>query len=262
MQNLTIATIQSTLEWENPDLNLNKFSSKVRKLKNDEDLLILPEMFNTGFTMNARNLSENPGGPTAEWMLQLAADRGSVILGSFIVKDQNKYFNRLHAAFPDNRLEIYDKRHLFRMAEEDKTFHYGSSRTIVRWKGWRILPLVCYDLRFPVWSRNTVTDGIFDYDLLIYVANWPKARVSAWDALLKARAIENLAYCAGVNRVGPDGNGIPYSGHTAVFDPKGDTLYFGSEREEVNLQTLDWEMLHSYRNKFPANLDADDFEIE
>ena len=262
MQNLRITTIQTSLEWENKAQNLKKIGDKISRLENPVDVIILPEMFNSGFTMNAGAMAEASNGPTADWMLKHASEKDSVIMGSFIVDDQSQYFNRLHVAFPDSRLEVYDKRHLFRMAEEDKTFHYGSSRLVVSWKGWRILPLVCYDLSFPVWSRNTVSNGKFDYDLLVFVANWPKARISAWDALLKARAIENLSYVVGLNRIGADGNHIPYNGHSAIYGPKGEILYSATDRDEVHFQSIDLETLQIYRKKFPANLDADQFEIK
>ncbi len=260
MQDIVVSTIQSSLQWENIPSNLHHFEQEIETLKKT-DLIVLPEMFNTGFSMNAAELAENPGGKTMEWMSRIAGRKNALIIGSIITKENGRYYNRLLIARPDGQTQHYDKRHLFRMAKEDKTFSYGAERVIVEWRGWKILPLVCYDLRFPVWSRNIADKSTYAYDLLVFIANWPSARVLAWDTLLKARAIENLAYCAGVNRIGEDGNGVAYNGHTGIYSPKGETLYF-SENAASASTSLSGEALKTYREKFPANLDADSFTIK
>ncbi|MFN3839185.1 MAG: amidohydrolase [Cyclobacteriaceae bacterium] len=264
MQNLTITLIQSALYWEEVGANLSSFEEKIWKIGQSTDVIILPEMFSTGFTMNAAKLAEPMNMTTFKWMKQMAAQTHALMLGSFIVKENNTFYNRLLWMEPNGHFKTYDKRHLFRMAGEHKTYGAGNTRLTGEWKGWRICPLVCYDLRFPVWSRNCYNQATqrMDYDLLVYVANWPSARVEAWDALLRARAIENLCYAAGVNRVGADGNGIPYNGHSAVYSHKGETLFFQSDQEAIKTIMLDAEALQSYREKFPAYLDSDEFDIK
>lgn len=263
MQDLTITLIQSSLHWENPIANLAMFEEKIWQIGQPTDVIILPEMFTTGFTMNAAPLAEMMNMQTFKWMNQMADQTGALVLGSFIARDKDRYFNRLLWMEPGGNVKTYDKRHLFRMAEEHKLYAAGDSKMIGNWKGWNICPLVCYDLRFPVWSRNTrVTNkDQMAYDALIYVASWPEARVYAWDTLLKARAIENLSYTVGVNRTGPDGNGILYNGHSAVLNPRGETIYAAGEKEEIKTLTLDHQLLLSHRSRFPAYLDADDFII-
>jgi predicted amidohydrolase len=221
-------------------------------------------MFTTGFTMNAARLAEHMNMRTFKWMRQVADQTGALILGSYIVTENNRYVNRLLWMEPGGRFRSYDKRHLFRMAVEHETYSPGDQVLVGEWKGWRICPLVCYDLRFPVWSRNSYDANAkrMNYDLLLYVANWPKARVEAWDALLKARAVENLCCTAGVNRVGVDGNGIEYNGHSAVYSPKGEELLRMEDKESIRTIALSAESLLSYREKFPAYLDADDFSLK
>ena len=206
----------------------------------------------------------------------MAAQTGAVVTGSYVVKENGSFFNRLIWMQPDGQFDTYDKRHLFRMAGEDAIYTAGTRRIVKEWKGWRICPLICYDLRFPVWSRNNVSLGLspgqvtkernqpssFDYDLLLYVANWPAARRNAWNVLLQARAIENLSYVIGVNRVGEDGNRHPYTGDSAVIDFKGDVLFRHSDTEIIHQQTLSLDELRAFREKFPANLDADAFSID
>jgi predicted amidohydrolase len=262
-QNLTITLIQSGLYWEETDANLSSFEEKIWQIGQQTDVIVLPEMFTTGFTMNAQKLAEYMNMRTFKWMRQMADQTGALMLGSYIVTEHQRYYNRLLWMEPGGNFKTYDKRHLFRMAEEDKTYAAGTQLLVASWKGWRICPLVCYDLRFPVWSRNRwdAAAGRMKYDLLVYVANWPSARVEAWDALLRARAIENLCYAAGVNRVGADGNGILYNGHSAVYSPKGETLLFETDREIIRTVVLSAGELHSYREKFPAWLDADEFSI-
>jgi len=261
MQDLTITLVQSTLEWQNIDANLRMMGEKIVAIQKT-DLIVLPEMFTTGFTMEAERLAEVPRGKSADWMLQMSEEKNTPIIGSIIVKENNNYYNRLHCAFPDGRLDLYDKRHLFRMAEEHHYFNSGKKRLVIEINGWNIMPQVCYDLRFPVWNRNRSTMKGLEYDLILFVANWPAARIRAWDSLLKARAVENLAYAAGVNRVGTDGNNINYNGHSGCYGPKGETIYFSGEVTDISSITLDHKKLLNYRQKFPAFRDADSFSID
>lgn len=255
---LNVTLIQSDLHWQNREANLAMFEEKIWQIEEPTDLIILPEMFNSGFTMEAEKNAEPINFTTFKWMRQQAQQTGAVVTGSFIVRENNHYFNRLIWMQPDGEFDFYDKRHLFRMANEHEHFSAGEKRIIKTLKGHRICPMICYDLRFPVWSRNTKN---LDFDVLIYVANWPQARSSAWNTLLKARAIENLSYCIGVNRVGEDGNGIAYSGNSAVIDPKGHEIFHQENTEIIKTVTLDFEELNRYRTKFPANQDADSFEL-
>ncbi|HXA01837.1 MAG TPA: amidohydrolase [Cytophagaceae bacterium] len=257
MQDLKISLIQSDLHWESPDANMAMFEEKIWKIREQTDIIILPEMFTTGFTMNARELAEPMNYKACKWMKQQAAQTKAVVTGSVIIKEDGKYFNRLLWFEPDGHFFYYDKRHLFRMADEHQTYSAGNKKLIREVKGWKIFPLVCYDLRFPVWSRN-VNNA---YDVLIYVANWPQARSSAWKALLKARAIENLSYCVGVNRVKEDGKGIPYSGDSMVINYKGEELFSCADEECIHTMILNYDELKAFREKFPADMDADKFEM-
>ncbi|MFN8354593.1 MAG: amidohydrolase [Spirosomataceae bacterium] len=258
MQNLTVTLIQSALYWENPTANLAMFEEKIAQLSSPTDLIILPEMFNTGFTMNTEAVGEPMNLTTTKWMKQMAAQTGAVITGSFIVKEGGLAYNRLVWMQPNGQFDYYDKRHLFRMAGEHHHFAAGTRRLIQTLKGWQICPLICYDLRFPVWSRNVNRQ----YDLLLYVANWPEARSQAWKALLQARAIENLSYVIGVNRVGQDGKGLPYSGDSVIHNFVGDRLFECQHDEVIHTQTLDYEAMRAFRERFPAHLDADTFTLE
>jgi predicted amidohydrolase len=256
-KNLNIAIIQADLAWENIEKNLNLFSKKIDLIGKNVDLIVLPEMFSTGFSMNAENLAEPPQGPAFKWMQEIARSRNVAVTGSVIVKDNNNYFNRLYFVFPDTTFKTYDKRHTFTLAREDKTYTAGNERLVVEYKGWKICPLICYDLRFPVWARNTV-----DYDLLIYVANWPEARIQAWDILLQARAIENMSYCIGVNRTGFDGNMYRYNGHSAIYDCLGKPL-FKNDGEAEFTQVLSLEKSHvsETREKLKFLQDRDSFSL-
>lgn len=256
MQDLNLTLIQSDIHWQDVGANLAMFEEKIWQIEGETDIIVLPEMFNTGFSMETR-LAEPMNLTTFKWMKQMAAQTGAVITGSYMVKEEGKVFNRLVWMQPDGSYQKYDKHHLFRMADEHNHFNFGMERVIIEWKGWKICPLVCYDLRFPVWSRN---QGL-EYDVLMYVANWPAVRISAWDSLLKARAIENVAYCVGLNRLGKDKNDIEYNGHTSAFGPKGDSMAF-SEKEEMISVILNADELKNFRKKFPAHLDADDFEVK
>lgn len=264
MQDLKITLLQSDIHWEDIGANLAMFEEKIWQIGGNTDVIVLPEMFTTGFTMNAARLGEMMNMRTTKWMRQIADQTGALILGSFIANVHGRFYNRLLWMEPNGNFKTYDKRHLFRMANEQKTYSAGESLLIGTWKGWRICPLVCYDLRFPVWSRNRldITSRKLAYDLLIYVANWPTARIDAWDALLKARAIENLSYVVGVNRIGMDGNGIEYNGHSCFISPKGETIYTTEGIETIKTIDLNVNSLQAFRDKFPAYMDADDFSIE
>ena len=256
MQDLRISLLQTDLIWENPKENRDRFEQLIRGLE-QTDLAVLPEMFTTGFTMHSAQVAEQQPYPSLDWMRNLSKETGIGICGSLVAKDGDDYFNRLYLVLPDGREMKYDKRHLFRMANEEKHYSPGSESAIIDFRGWRIKPLICYDLRFPVWSRNRN-----DYDLLLYAANWPKARTSAWEALLRARAIENYCYCAGVNRVGFDRNEVAYEGASGIYDMKGVLVNeIARDREAVVHHSLSGKELLEYREKFPVHLDADDFEI-
>ena len=259
MQNqLKIALIQSTLVWENPKQNRINFSQKINAISEPVDIIVLPEMFTSGFTMNADQVSERMSGDTISWMLQLAKQKNAAIIGSLVINENNTFYNRLLFVSPDGNITHYDKKHTFTLAGEDKVYKAGEEQLITNYKGWKIKPLVCYDLRFPVWARNTE-----DYDVLIYVANWPKVRISAWDTLLKARAIENMSYCIGVNRVGLDGNNYEYSGHSAAYDVLGERLdAIPSDKEATAIVTLDKDHISKYRKKLGFLKDRDTFSLE
>ncbi len=258
MSDLKITLIQSDLYWEEKEKNLALLSGKISSILEETDLIILPEMFSTGFTMNAAQMAETIDGPSIKWMKEIAATKKCAITGSLIIKDGNKYFNRLIWVTSDN-IEFYDKRHLFSYASEDKTYGKGYNKIIVTLKGWRILPLICYDLRFPVWSRRNKKE---DYDLLIYVANWPERRIHAWKQLLIARAIENQCYVVGVNRIGNDINEIFHSGESTIIDFKGENIFNGNTNEAfIFTQAISKESLYNYRKQFAFFQDGDHFEI-
>ncbi|MCM4155209.1 amidohydrolase [Gramella sp. AN32] len=256
--NLNVAIIQEDLIWENPEANRNLFSQRFEQLNEQVDLIILPEMFTTGFSMNAENLAEPENGKTLSWMKDNARKYDVAITGSVIIEEDKNYFNRLFFVYPDGSFKKYNKRHTFTLAKEHLTYTAGTERLLVEYKGWKICPLICYDLRFPVWARNTQ-----DYDLLLYVANWPKTRVNAWDALLKARAIENMSYCIGVNRTGEDGDGYVYNGHSAVYDSLG-ILQSSEDFEKTFIQEiqLNKEHLNETRNKLRFLEDRDEFTLK
>jgi omega-amidase len=264
MHDLKITLIQSDLHWEDIGANLAMFEEKIWRIGDPTDIIVLPEMFTTGFTMAAPRLAEMMNMRTTKWMRQMADQTGALIIGSFIAKVHNSYFNRLLWMEPGGHFKTYDKRHLFRMAEEQKTFMAGESLLIGSWKGWRICPLVCYDLRFPVWSRNRfdITTRKLAYDLLIYVANWPAARIEAWNTLLRARAIENLCYTIGVNRIGQDGKGIEYNGYSSIINPKGEGIFALDGIETIKTLELSSNSLQAFRDKFPAHMDADEFSVD
>ena len=261
MQDLKITLVQTDLVWEDKKSNLDRLSEKLNPLKGKQDIIVLPEMFSTGFTMNA-GLAEDENGICLKWLRERAGELGSAITGSMIWNEGAGLKNRLIFMPPDGNFSVADKKHLFRFGNEHQHFTPGDSRLIVSFRGWKICLLVCYDLRFPVWSRNSYDQGTFAYDLLLYTANWPAARSHHWKTLLVARAIENLAYTAGVNRVGEDGRGTAHSGDSLLSDPRGNILKMASSgAEEIITLTLDARLLSEYRAKFNVALDWDQFEI-
>lgn len=256
-EQLKLALIQATLQWENPKANLLSFEEMLQQVSQDADLIILPEMFSTGFTMTPQNLSSAEGEYALTWMQKQAAQYNAMILGSLVWPlGEGQFTNRLFAVTPSGEFQYYDKRHCFTLAGEDEVYQAGNKHLILEWRGFKICPLICYDLRFPVWSRNT-----FYYDLLVYVANWPAPRINAWDALLKARAIENMAYCAGVNRVGKDENNHQYPGHSSLFDPLGKSLVYLEEKSGVIEAVIRKKEVVENRSKLRFLEDRDRFEI-
>jgi predicted amidohydrolase len=262
MQDLTITLVQSSLAWEDPGANLEAFGKKLQSLP-QTDLVILPEMFNTGFTMDAAKNAETMNGPGISWMKDAARRHGCVICGSLIIREDDKYYNRLVWMRPDGSYSKYDKKHLFRMGGEHLVFSPGHEKLIVEIRGWKVMPLVCYDLRFPVWSRNAFRGRNYAYDLLIYVANWPSVRATAWKSLLRARAIENMAYAAGLNRTGTDGKGVAHSGDSMLVAPDGSIpLKIASCAESMQHFTLDKTFLTGTREKLGVGRDWDRFIIQ
>jgi omega-amidase len=274
MSTLTITGIQTTLHWENKAANLQKLEEKINSIKEKTEIVILPEMFSTGFSMQPEKLAEAMDGETVQWMKRIAAGKKIILTGSLIIQEADqtetvrpRYYNRLVWMLPNGQYGYYDKRHLFAYAGEDKHYTAGTKRLIASVKGWKINLLVCYDLRFPVWARQTPplsTGGEKQgvrYDVLIYVANWPEKRIHAWKTLLQARAIENQCYVVGVNRVGDDGAGIHYTGNSMVVDPMGEVLYQKKDEEDIFTVTLDKDHLNAVRKTFPFWKDADGFII-
>jgi omega-amidase len=257
MENLKISTFQGYLYWENIDKNLQNISMRLTSIREKTDLIILPEMFSTGFTMEAAKLAEPAGGKTMQWMRQKAGEYECVVTGSIIISDEGKYYNRLIWMRPDGSYECYDKRHLFAMGKEDLSYTAGTKRLMVELKGWKICPMICYDLRFPVWLRNVDNE----YDMLIIVANWPEKRIAHWRTLISARAIENQAFVIGVNRVGHDGNEVYHSGDSTCIDPMGNVIYYKRDEEDLYTFTINGEEVEKTRRTLPFLKDADRFEI-
>jgi omega-amidase len=261
---LTIVTVQAQTVWHDPQANREYYAGLLQERGQGADVIVLPETFTSGFSNAALGQAESMDGETVEWLRTMAATCNSAITGSVQIRDGGRVFNRMLWAMPDGRMHHYDKRHLFRMADEHRRYAAGTDRITIDYKGWRICPMVCYDLRFPVFSRNrfnaAVADG-YDYDVLIYVANWPSPRHFAWQTLLKARAIENLSYVVGVNRTGTDGNGLDYLGGSTVLDFLGQTLTEAGSGPGVNSARISHSALREFRTRFPAHLDADRFEI-
>lgn len=253
---MKIALIQAPLVWENPEENRKYFEDKINSIQEEIDLVVLPEMFSTGFTMHPENVAETMDGETILLLKSLAKAKNTSITGSLIIREKGKFYNRLVFVFPSGEICNYDKRHLFSLAGEEKIYTSGNEKLIVEYKGWKICPLVCYDLRFPVFSRN-----VEDYDLLIYVANWPTQRIKAWDILLKARAVENICYTIGVNRIGEDGNNHPYSGHSQVVDFLGNYELKPQTSEEIFIVDLDKNQMLETRQKLGFLNDKDSFSL-
>ncbi len=259
MSTLRVTLLQQPLVWQDPQGNRAHFEALLLPLAGHTDLVVLPETFTTGFSMDVERLGERADGPSSRWLLRLAARLDATITGSVITHDGGHYYNRLLWAAPSGELRTYDKRHLFRMGREHEHFTAGRDAWSVCWRGFNICPLVCYDLRFPVFSRRRAQ---LEYDLLVYVANWPAPRAHAWRQLLRARAIENQAYVIGVNRVGADGPGMAHAGDSAAIDFLGQPLTELGATAAVSTVSLDLEALHAFRGKFPAHLDADAFTLE
>lgn len=253
---MNIAIIQAPLQWENPSANRNYFAEKINTMHRKADLIVLPEMFTSGFTMNPNAVAETMDGETVQWLQALAEEHNIAITGSIIIKENNCFYNRLLFVFPSGEIQHYDKRHLFTLAGEDKVYTAGTKKLIVDYLGWKICPLVCYDLRFPVFSRNTE-----NYDVLIYVANWPEPRIAAWDALLKARAIENMCYVVGANRMGADNNKHEYPGHSQMVNYFGRHMIDPAQQEGVLMATLDRHSLLETREKLGFLNDRDSFTL-
>lgn len=251
------ALIQSAIIWENPEANRNYFEQKINTISESIDLIVLPEMFTTGFTMNPETVAETMDGKTMGWLQSLAKAKKTAITGSLIIADNNNFYNRLVFVFPSGEIQFYDKRHLFTLAGEDKVYTSGTQKLIVDYLGWKICPLVCYDLRFPVFARN-----VENYDLLLYVANWPKQRINAWDILIKARSVENMCYTIGVNRNGVDNANLEYVGHSQAVDFLGNYILEPQETEGVFIVEFDKEKMNNARNKLGFLNDRDSFEIK
>jgi omega-amidase len=263
MSTLTVTTIQADLQWEDKSANLRRLEEKIDGIAAHTELVVLPEMFPTGFSMRPETFAEQMDGPTLSWMRSVAARKKIVLTGSLIIEEDGNYFNRLVWMLPSGQYGCYDKRHRFAYAGEDAHYTAGQKRLVASVKGWKVLLLVCYDLRFPVWSRQQPPEpSNLEYDLIIYVANWPERRSHAWKTLLQARAIENQSYVIGVNRVGDDGNKIAHSGDSMIIDPQGEVLYHAAPKEDVFTLTLTKEHLDTIRQRFPFWRDADHFYIE
>jgi omega-amidase len=269
MPNLRISIIQTPLYWEDKKANLDMFQKKIEGLSDDPELIVLPEMFSTGFSMKKESFAETMTGPSVEWMRKTAGKKGAIITGSIIVREDIEgvpsYFNRLIWMLPSGEYGYYDKRHLFAYGKEDQHFSAGKKRLVASVNRWKVSLMVCYDLRFPVWLRQSKHQSHQtepEYDLLVVVANWPSVRSHAWKTLLQARAIENQCYVIGVNRTGSDGNGLQYSGESMIVGPLGDPIKILASEEEIFSHTLDREKLEEVRLKFPFWRDADEFFIQ
>jgi omega-amidase len=254
---MKIVLIQSSLFWENPEKNRNAFGGKINDITDAIDLIVLPEMFTTGFTMAPNAVAETMQGETITWLKSLAKAKKCAITGSLIITENGNFYNRLVFVFPSGEVQFYDKKHLFTLAGEDKVYAAGNKKIIIEYLGWKICPLICYDLRFPVFARN-----IEEYDLLIYVASWPKTRINAWDALLKARAIENMCYAIGVNRIGEDNNGYQYNGHSQAVDFLGSHIIEPQENDQIFILELNKTEMLETRKKLDFLSDQDSFVLK
>ena len=255
MQNLKITIVQSNIIWENASANIEEYAKAIEGIT-ETDVIVLPEMFTTGFTMNSERLKEKMHGSTVEWMKNIARLKHTAILGSIIIQENEKIYNRAIWVFPDGKIKKYDKRHLYTMGREHLHYTQGKEKTIVEYKGWKFCLQICYDLRFPAFARN-----LEDYDVLIFMANWPSPRHHVWKNLLISRAIENQAYCFGINRTGTDGNGLVYLGDSAYITAKGQSEFLGKE-EKVKTFEISYNELQNFREKFPLLKDRDIFNIQ
>lgn len=263
MQDITVTLVQTNIVWKQIDENLRNYENHFGQVAPETDIIILPEMFNSGFVTEAEEVAEPPDGKTVQWLLNSAQKYETAIVGSLAIEESGRYYNRLFWVNPDGSCYTYNKRHLFSYAGEHTHFHQGKERIIIAYKGWNFYPQVCYDLRFPVWNRNRFQNEKYDYDCLIFIANWPEVRSEAWTSLLKARAIENMAYCIGVNRIGYDGHNIYHSGDSMVFDPAGEKLITTEKGEEsIALATLSYDKMVSFRKRFPFANDWDNFHVK
>jgi omega-amidase len=262
MSSITITLIQAHLKWEQKEANLQMLREKIDSIKESTQIVVLPEMFSTGFTMNPKEFAETMDGNSVNWMKAVAKEKKIILTGSLVIEENGKYYNRMIWMLPNGQYGCYDKRHLFAFAEEDQYYEGGTERFIASVNGWKFNLLVCYDLRFPVWARQQFNEKQeFEYDVLVYVANWPERRNTAWKSLLRARAIENQCYVVGVNRIGKDGNDIYHSGDSMVVDPLGEILYHKEHEEDVYTISLDKNHLEEVRRKFQFWRDADEFKI-
>ncbi len=263
MQDLKITIIQANLFWEDTKKNIATFDTRIKEIGEETDLIVLPEMFNTGFSINPKIIAEEYQGATFSWMQSKAYENNAVITGSVLTKIDGNYLNRLYWIMPDGSHHYYDKKHLFRLGKEWQVFTPGTKKLLVELKGWRIMPLICYDLRFPVWNKNRLIDGRYEYDLLIYVANWPAVRKYAWKHLLIGRAIENQAFVAGINRVGQDGNSMNHSGDSMILDAQGQIISQANTNQEETLTChLSKSELVNFREEFKFSLDWDEFDVK
>ncbi len=261
MSALSITTIQTNLIWEDKAANLYALEQKINSIQDPTEIVVLPEMFSTGFSMQPSLFAETMEGETLNWMKKVSTQNKIILMGSIIIEEEGKYYNRLIWMLPNGEYGYYDKRHLFAFGQEDKFYNAGNKRFIAQVKGFKINLQVCYDLRFPVWARQQNKSGGMEYDVLIYIANWPEKRSHAWKTLLCARAIENQCYVVGVNRVGTDGNNIYHSGNSLVIDPLGQVLYHTPDDEDVNTVTISKDYLNEVREKFPFWKDGDGFSL-
>lgn len=261
MSAITITVIQTMLHWEDKKANLQMLEEKINSIQEKTEIVVLPEMFTTGFSMQPALLAETMDGETVAWMKRIAASKKIILTGSVIIEEEGNFYNRLIWMLPNGQYGVYDKRHRFAYAGEDDHYTAGTKRLIASVKGWKINLLVCYDLRFPVWARQQSQPEGAEYDLLVYVANWPERRIHAWKTLLQARAIENQCYVVGVNRVGDDPNDIHYSGESMIIDPMGEVLYTKKEMEDIFTMTFNKTHLQTVREKLPFLKDADGFQI-
>lgn len=262
MQDLNICVLQSDLIWEDIQGNLKAFDKKLIEITKPIDLIVLPEVFNTGFPVDPEKYAEPLNGQTVNWMHEKAQQLQSVITGSILIEEDGKFYNTLVWMQPDGNFQTYSKRHVFHLGDEADTINPGKKQLVCNLNGWKIKPLICYDLRFPVWSKNTFQNGKFEYDVLIYVANWPASRSHPWKQLLIARAIENQSYVVGLNRIGKDEVGNSYSGDSLIIDPKGHVISNIKPNKEENFQLrLSWKMINDFREKFNVGYDWDSFQL-